>query len=52
MSAARALIVVAKAPRPGHVKTRLAPSLDAEAIVTLYRCLIGDTLELDRKSVV
>jgi len=44
----RALIVVAKAPRPGHVKTRLAISLPPEAIVALYRCLIEDTLELAR----
>jgi len=44
----RALIVVAKAPRPGHVKTRLAASLTPEAIVTLYRCMIEDTLELAR----
>jgi len=40
------LVVVAKAPRPGHVKTRLAGSLPSEAIVALYRCLIEDTLEL------
>lgn len=46
--AARALIVVAKAPRPGHVKTRLATSLAPEAVVTLYRCMIEDTLELAR----
>jgi len=44
----RALIVVAKAPRPGHVKTRLATSLAPEAIVTLYRGMIEDTLELAR----
>jgi len=44
----RVLIVVAKAPRPGHVKTRLATSLAPEAIVALYRCLIEDTLELAR----
>jgi rSAM/selenodomain-associated transferase 1 len=39
-------VVVAKAPRPGHVKTRLGASLSPEAIVALYRCLIEDTLEL------
>jgi rSAM/selenodomain-associated transferase 1 len=44
----RVLIVVAKAPRPGHVKTRLATSLAPEAIVALYRCLIEDTLDLAR----
>jgi rSAM/selenodomain-associated transferase 1 len=42
----RVLVVVAKAPRPGHVKTRLGASLAPEAIVALYRCLIEDTLEL------
>jgi rSAM/selenodomain-associated transferase 1 len=46
--AGRVLIVVAKAPRPGHVKTRLAASFAPEAIVALYRCLIEDTLELAR----
>jgi uncharacterized protein len=44
----RALIVMAKAARLGHVKTRLAASLSAEAIVELYRCLIKDTLDLAR----
>jgi len=46
--AGRVLIVVAKAPRPGHVKTRLASSLAPDAIVALYRCLIEDTLDLAR----
>src|SRR5262249_8734745 len=46
--ATRALVVVAKAPRTGHVKTRLAPSLAPEAIVALYRCLVEDTLDLAR----
>jgi uncharacterized protein len=46
--ARRVLVVVAKAPRPGHVKTRLGTSLTPEAIVALYRCLIEDTLELAR----
>ena len=40
----RALIIMGKAPRPGHVKTRLAASLPAEAVVDLYRCMIQDTL--------
>ena len=42
----RALIIMAKAPRAGHVKTRLAASLPAEAVVDLYRCMIEDTLDL------
>jgi len=44
--AARTLVVVAKAPRIGHVKTRLGAALAPEGIVALYRCLIEDTLEL------
>jgi uncharacterized protein len=44
----RALIIMAKAARIGHVKTRLAASLPAEAIVELYRCMTEDTLELAR----
>jgi rSAM/selenodomain-associated transferase 1 len=42
------LVVVAKAPRIGHVKTRLCGALAPEAIVALYRCLIEDTLDLAR----
>jgi uncharacterized protein len=34
------LIVFAKAPIPGEVKTRLLPLLDAEAVVVLYEQLI------------
>jgi rSAM/selenodomain-associated transferase 1 len=44
----RALIIMAKAARAGHVKTRLAASLPAEAIVDLYKCMIEDTLDLAR----
>ena len=44
----RAVIIMAKAARIGHVKTRLAASLPAEAIVDLYRCMIEDTLDLAR----
>jgi rSAM/selenodomain-associated transferase 1 len=44
----RALIIMAKAPRSGYVKTRLAAGLPAEAIVDLYRCMIEDTLDLAR----
>jgi len=43
-----ALVIMAKAPRTGHVKTRLARVLAPEAIVALYRCLIEDTLALAR----
>lgn len=44
----RALVIMAKAPRPGHVKTRLAKSLSQEAIVELYKCLVEDTMQLAR----
>ncbi|MEO6212280.1 MAG: TIGR04282 family arsenosugar biosynthesis glycosyltransferase [Vicinamibacterales bacterium] len=37
---------MAKAPRPGHVKTRLAREYPVEATVELYRCLLEDTLSL------
>jgi rSAM/selenodomain-associated transferase 1 len=37
---------MAKAPRPGRVKTRLTESLSSTAVIALYRCLLEDTLEL------
>jgi uncharacterized protein len=47
-SSERALVIMAKAPRRGHVKTRLADSLPADAIIDLYKCLIEDTIQLAR----
>src|SRR5437764_7162265 len=44
----RVLVIMAKAPRPGAVKTRLAPSLSPAAITSLYCCLLQDTLALAR----
>ncbi|MBV8453330.1 MAG: TIGR04282 family arsenosugar biosynthesis glycosyltransferase [Deltaproteobacteria bacterium] len=44
----RALIIMAKAARVGQVKTRLAASLPADAVMDLYKCLIEDTLDLAR----
>ena len=44
----RLLVIMAKAPRPGRVKTRLAQSLSAEAVAELYRCLLDDTIALAR----
>jgi uncharacterized protein len=44
----RVLVIMAKAPRPGAVKTRLAPSLSPEAVTALYCCLLDDTLALAR----
>ena len=42
----RMLVIMAKAPRPGMVKTRLAQSLPVEAVTELYRCLLDDTMAL------
>jgi rSAM/selenodomain-associated transferase 1 len=44
----RVLVIMAKAPRPGAVKTRLTPSLPVEAVAAFYGCLLGDTLALAR----
>jgi hypothetical protein len=37
---------MAKAPRPGAVKTRLANSFPVQAVTELYKCLLNDTIEL------
>jgi hypothetical protein len=42
----RVLVIMAKAPRPGAVKTRLAPSLSPAAVTAFYCCLLDDTLAL------
>jgi len=42
------LVIMAKAPRPGAVKTRLASGLSPEAVTSFYRCLLDDTLALAR----
>jgi uncharacterized protein len=42
------LVIMAKAPKPGMVKTRLARSLPVPAVTALYRCLLDDTLTLAR----
>ena len=44
----RVLVIMAKAPRPGAVKTRLIPSLPLQAVTAFYRCLLDDTLALAR----
>ena len=44
----RVLVIMAKAPRPGEVKTRLTSSLSAEAVTDFYCCLLDDTLVLAR----
>src|ERR1700733_1614086 len=42
------LVVMAKAPKPGMVKTRLARNIPVEEVTELYRCFLGDTLALAR----
>ena len=42
----RVLVIMAKAPRPGTVKTRLLRSIPAEAVTDLYRRLLDDTMAL------
>jgi rSAM/selenodomain-associated transferase 1 len=42
----RTLVIMAKAPKPGMVKTRLTESLPSIAVTALYRCLLEDTLAL------
>ena len=44
----RTLVIMAKAPRPGTVKTRLAQSLPIAAVTELYCCLLDDTITLAR----
>ena len=40
-----ALVVMAKAPAPGRVKTRLCPPLDAEQAAALAEAALADTLQ-------
>ena len=42
----RALIIFAKQPAPGAVKTRLAPPLTPETAAELYACMLQDTLDM------
>ena len=42
----RTLVIMAKAPKPGMVKTRLTENLPSPAVTALYRCLLEDTLAL------
>src|SRR5262249_28324548 len=42
----RTLVIMAKAPRPGRVKTRLSETLPSAAVLALYRCLLDDTFAL------
>jgi len=47
-SSDRVLVIMAKAPRPGAVKTRLTPGLSPETVTDFYCCLLYDTLALAR----
>jgi uncharacterized protein len=44
----RVLVIMAKAPRPGEVKTRLSARLSPDAVTDFYCCLLQDTLALAR----
>ena len=44
----RVLAIMAKAPRAGHVKTRLASVCPSALVVTLYRAFIEDSVALGR----
>jgi len=44
----RTLVIMAKAPRSGRVKTRLAETFPSTAVTELYRSLLEDTLQLTR----
>ena len=42
----KALLIFAKRPFPGKVKTRLVPHLSPEEAAELYRCMLGDVMEM------
>jgi rSAM/selenodomain-associated transferase 1 len=42
----RTLVIMAKAPRAGSVKTRLTENLSPEKATELYECLLNDTIAL------
>jgi rSAM/selenodomain-associated transferase 1 len=42
----RVLAIMAKAPRTGHVKTRLSSDAAEETVLGLYRCLVEDTVAM------
>jgi uncharacterized protein len=44
----RVLVIMAKAPRAGNVKTRLTPTISPAAVTAFYCCLLEDTLALAR----
>jgi len=46
MKPSNALIIFAKQPAPGRVKTRLSPPLTLEGAAELYSCMLRDTIAL------
>jgi glycosyltransferase A (GT-A) superfamily protein (DUF2064 family) len=42
---ARALIIMAKRPAAGQIKTWLSPPLSAEDAAALYECFLLDTID-------
>lgn len=46
----RVIVIMAKAPRAGQVKTRLTPPLTPEQACALYRAMLADTVTLSRVS--
>lgn len=42
----RTLVIMAKAPRAGSVKTRLANTIPLPEVTALYQCLLNDTITL------
>lgn len=49
MNGSRSLIIFAKHPSPGRVKTRLSPPLSPETAAELYRCMLCDTIAMARR---
>ncbi len=48
MSQSKALIIFAKYPMPGKVKSRLSPPLTAEEGAECYSCMLRDTLSMTK----
>jgi rSAM/selenodomain-associated transferase 1 len=49
MKQSNALIIFAKMPAPGRVKTRLSPPLTPDTAARLYCCMLADTIALARR---
>jgi uncharacterized protein len=49
MPTKRVLVIMAKAARPGSVKTRLYERFSPEAVTELYECLLSDSVALAQK---